>query len=130
MREALGSGVDLRLDVITRVERKVGPLRLPHEKQLHPVEIRFLPLTEQWQLSIDGTQRAFPRLWLLLDALAEPHAFGTGLTRAQLARGKWQVRARVRFNREALPAPIHLPALFSPEWRLAGRWHAWRPARS
>lgn len=125
MREALESGVDLQLEIITRVSRKMGPIALMEEERHHPIIIRFLPLTEQWQLEIDTIQTNFPRLWLLLDSLQQERSYATGFSR-ELARGKtWQIQARARFNREALPPPMHLPSLVSPDWRLAGTWHTW-----
>lgn len=126
MREALESGVDLQLEIVTRVSRRLGPIALPGEKRSHPVTLRFLPLTEQWQMETGGEQTNYPRLWLLLDALEQTRTFETGLTRAGAGDAGWQVRARVKFNREALPSPMHLPSLLSPQWRLAGAWHTWR----
>lgn len=125
MREALESGVDLQLDLVTRVSRRMGPIALLEEERHHPITIRFLPLTEQWQLEVETIQTNFPRLWLLLDALEQARAFPTGLTRNKARGDVWQVQARVRFNREALPSPMHLPSLVSSDWRLAGAWHTW-----
>lgn len=126
MREALESGVDLQLEVITRVARHRGPVAVIESERRHPVTIRFLPLTEQWQMELEDRQVNFPRLWLLLDALEEPRSYPTGLTRAQARQHAWQVQARTRFNREALPSPMHLPSLFSSQWRLSGEWHTWQ----
>lgn len=126
MREALESGVDLQLEVITRVSRHRGPIALVESERRYPVTIRFLPLTEQWQLAFGDRQLNFPRLWLLLDTLEEDRSYATGLTREQSHKGDWQIQARTRFNREALPPPMHLPSLISPQWRLTGAWHTWQ----
>ena len=126
MREALESGVDLQLEIITRASRRLGPIALIEEERHHPLTIRFLPLTEQWQLEIDGIRSNFPRLWLLLDALQQARSYTTGLTRDRTRGEAWQVQARARFNWEALPSPMHLPSLVSPDWRLAGAWHTWQ----
>jgi len=126
MREALESGVELQLEIVTRVSRPMGPIALLDEERHHPITIRFLPLTEQWQLEIGAVQTNFPRLWLLLDALEQTRAYATGLTRERASGNAWQIQARARFNREALPPPMHLPSLVSPDWRLAGTWHTWQ----
>lgn len=126
MREALESGVDLQFEIITRVSRHTGPIAWIEKEHRHPITIRFLPLTEQWQLEIDTVQSSFPRLWLLLDALRQHRGYATGLTREHTRNHAWQVRARARFNREALPSPMHLPSLISSDWRLASRWHTWQ----
>lgn len=126
MREALESGVDLQIEIVTRVSKRIGPVALIEEERRHPITMRFLPLTEQWQLEIDAVQTNFPRLWLLLDALQQTRTYATGLTRERVGGDDWQVQARARFNREALPSPMHLPSLVSPDWRLAGAWHTWQ----
>lgn len=126
MREALESGVDLELEIVTRVSRRLGPVAILNEQRRHPIVLRFLPLTEQWQLEIDGGQMNFPRLWLLLDALEQVRSYPTGLDREQAGDRAWQIQVRTRLNREALPSPMHLPSLISPEWRLTGRWHTWQ----
>jgi len=126
MREALESGVDLQLEVITRVSRPIGPIALIEEERRHSIMIHFLPLTEQWQLQTEAGQSNFPRLWLLLDSLKQARSYSTGLTRERSREGAWQIQARVRFNIEALPPPMHLPALISPDWRLTGSWHTWQ----
>lgn len=128
MLEALESGVDLHLDLVARVSRRFGPIALPRGKRTHPVTLRFLPLTEQWQLTMGEDQETFPRLWLLLDRLEQPRSYATGLSPGPA--GHWQVRVRASFDRGALPSPMHLPSLFSDDWRLSSRWHTWRIDRS
>lgn len=130
MSEALEHGVDLELDVITRISRRYGPIAHQHESHTTRFLIRYLPLIEYWQLdriAQDGeqTSQTFPRFWLLTDALTERLEFTTGLERSMLENGAWQVQVRVQFDRGALPAPMHLPTLFSPEWQLSGPWHTW-----
>ncbi|MDX1625195.1 MAG: DUF4390 domain-containing protein [Wenzhouxiangellaceae bacterium] len=129
MREALAHGVDLVIDVTTRVSRRMGPVARETDRRTERWRIRYLPLIEQWQLVHDGdaeTAQNHPRLWLLLRDLAEPRTYLTGLQADALDDGAWQVQIRVRFNREALPSPMHLPTLMSPDWRLGGPWHSWQ----
>jgi len=96
------------------------------DKRRDPMRIRFLPLTEQWQLETGDGEQTFPRRWLLLDALAQERAFETGLTRERAASRRWQIQVRAEFNRTELPPPMHLPSLFSRQWRMASRWQTWR----
>jgi len=126
MREALESGVDLQLEIITRVSRRRGPIARLEIEQRHPIEIRFFPLTEQWQLEFEDRQLSFPRLWILLEALQERRSYPTGLSREKARDGQWRVQVKTRFNREALPSPMHLPSLVSSQWRLTGAWHTWQ----
>lgn len=135
MSEALEHGVDLELDVITRVSRKMGPVAHLRHSQSTRFRIRYLPLIEYWQLDRidpDGQHfsQSFPRFWLLTEALTDTLNYPTGLNRNMLDDGDWQVQIRAQFDRSALPSPMHLPTLFSPEWRLTGPWHTWQYASS
>lgn len=126
--DALEHGVGLVLVVTTRTSRRLGPIARLDEARDYPLEIRYLPLSRHWQLRepvIDRVQ-SFPRRWMLMEALGERRRFETGLTRGQLGEADWQVQVRVRLDRNALPAPMHLPAWLSPQWRLSSRWHTWR----
>lgn len=126
MVDALENGVDLRIDVVTRVSRRFGPIAWMTDKQRYPMRIRFLPLTEQWELERSDGKETFPRRWLLLEALGQPRSFETGLTREQSDPGRWQVQVRAEFNGTELPPPMHLPSLFSPDWRMKSPWATWR----
>ncbi len=126
MREALTRGVHLRLEVATRISRRLGPIALETETRRYPIEISYLPLTEEWQIDANDQTELHPRLWLLLDALAAVRSFDTGLKSKMLDGHGWQVQIRVRFDRDVLPPPMHLPALLSPQWRLRSPWHTWQ----
>lgn len=125
MREALDHGVDLQIDVVVRVSRRYGPIARELERRAQPFRIHYLPLTEQWQLVESDRSRTFPRLWLLLRALSEPRRFETGLARSAIGEHSLQVQIRAELNREALPPPMHLPTLFSNQWRFSAQWHSW-----
>lgn len=125
VREALEHGVDLQLDVEIRLARRHGPIAREIDRRATPLRIRYLPLTEQWQLEEKGGTRIFPRFWLLREALAETRSFDTGITRPQADERPLQLQVRARINRDVLPAPMHLPTLFSSQWHLGEQWHAW-----
>lgn len=125
MREALDHGVDLQIDVVVRVSRRHGPIARELERHVQSFTIHYLPLTEQWQLVEAERSQTFPRLWLLQRALSEPRRFETGLSRNAIDRHSLQVQVRAEINREALPPPMHLPTLFSNQWRFSAQWHSW-----
>jgi len=129
MREALARGVDLQIDVVIRLRRRLGPIWLNWDTRRIPVRISHLPLTRQWRLETQSVNQNFPRLWLLLEALNEPLRFVPAIDLAGRTGDEWQIQARAVFSRAALPAPMHLPALFSTQWRLFTRWHAWPLSR-
>jgi len=126
MREALTRGVRLQLEVTTRLSRRFGPIALESATRRYPIQISYLPLTEEWQIEASEATERYPRLWLLLDALSAPRSYATGLEADAPAARTWQVQVRVRLDRDALPPPMHLPALLSPQWRLRSSWHTWQ----
>lgn len=126
MGEALARGVDLALKVEIRARQRFGPLYLTVQRHDHPITMSFLPLTEQWQISIDGETEQFPRDWLMLEALNETRSWSTGLEKADLQRGQWQLRARARVDLDSLPPAMLLPALLSTQWRLNSRNYTWQ----
>lgn len=125
MTEALARGIDLGLRLEIRAQRRWGPLAVTHRRIDHPVTLSFLPLTEQWQITIDDHTEQFPRRWLMLESLAEPRRWDTGLARTDFQRGNWQLRARARIDLDTLPPAMHLPALFSMQWRLSSPESTW-----
>jgi hypothetical protein len=87
-------------------------------------QIRFLPLSEVYQLSYPDSDsiRSFTRLRHVLDELAILNVnFKTG----PLAPGNYEFRSRTSLDNAQLPAPMHLPALFSAEWKHNSEWSTW-----
>ncbi|NKI35856.1 DUF4390 domain-containing protein [Wenzhouxiangella sp. XN79A] len=125
IREALEHGVELQIDLEVRLGRRYGPIARELETRTVALQIRYLPLLEQWQLQEGATTRTFPRFWLLREALAEPRVLPTGLTAAAAPERPLQLQIRARINRDALPPPMHLPTLFSAQWHPGGSWHTW-----
>ncbi len=126
MAEALARGVDLALKLEIRARRRFGPLHLTLRRSDHPITMSFLPLTEQWQLSIDDETEQFPRNWLMLDALTEPRRWSTPLEKSDLRHDQWQLHARIRLDLDSLPPAMLLPALLSAQWRLKSREYSWQ----
>lgn len=126
--EALENGVALVVVITIRASRWLGPIPTHRDVDHRRMEIRFLPLSRHWQLTDQqgGETRSFARRWMLEQALAtEARRFETGLGREALSGDTWQVEIRAAVDRNALPPPMHLPALLSNQWRLASRWYAW-----
>jgi len=95
-------------------------------------EIRYLPLSDHYQLIADGERPlgTFPRLRHALAALNE---IVLPLPGDWNATGDWKARARCRLLERALPRPMRLPAWLSAGWRHDSGWaedavHLRRPA--
>jgi hypothetical protein len=87
-------------------------------------EIRYLPMSERYQLSeLDsGRVRTYPRLRHALRALGDLRLqFDT----PTLANGSYELRARMRLDKTSLPAPIQLPALIFGAWKHDTEWTEW-----
>lgn len=121
-RSALQHGVTLtiRLDLELRNDAHIIVAR----RLVRRFEIRYLPLIERFQLATDGTDNVkhYPRLRHALVAIDRMNIkFPTGA----LPPGNYELRARVLLDENRLPAPMQLPALFSPQWRHDSEWSVW-----
>lgn len=87
-------------------------------------EIRYLPLSERFQLAEDGEGdiRTFPRLRHALAELGQLHlSFETGA----LPSGEYELLARSFLDKRKMPPPMRLPALFSARWQHESDWTSW-----
>lgn len=93
-------------------------------RTLRHYEIRYLPLSQRWQLreGDEGPTRSFPRL---RHALAELSRLTLTLETGALPGGEYEVLARSYLDQERMPPPMRLPALFSARWDHASGWTAW-----
>lgn len=127
-REALDHGIPLVVTIQARISRVHGYFARGRETVTRSVELRYLPLSRHYQLTLldTGEQRSFPRLWMLVDALERPLELDTGRVRADLVEGAWQAQVRAYLDIGELPSPMQLPAWFSSQWRLSSAWTTWR----
>jgi hypothetical protein len=119
---ALENGVALTVQLELELRDSMTLTLLSDE--IRRYEIRFLPLHQRYQLTGPGDSgsRTFPRLRHVLAELADLRFdFRTG----PLAPGRYEFRARTRLDNAGLPAPMHLPALFSPDWKHDSEWSTW-----
>ncbi len=120
--EALENGVPLTILLEIELRDSLTLTLLANESRHY--EIRFLPLNQVYQLAGPGTDnvQSFPRLRHVLNELANMSVdFNTG----PLAPGPYEFRTRTRLENSSLPAPMHLPALFSTEWKHDSEWSTW-----
>lgn len=119
---ALENGVSLT--ILLDVElRDAVTLTLLADHRLK-YQVRFLPLNQVYQLEGPqaGSIQSFPRLRHVLNELANINVnFSTG----PLAPGPYEFRSRIRLDNADLPAPMHLPAMFSADWKHDSNWSTW-----
>ena len=125
--EALNHGVTLHIRVAIDVSRPWELLTPDERTRNHRFEIRYLPLVRHYELTDLKTdeQRSFPRLSMVLDALAQPQWLDTRISREDFDERSWRMQARVDIDRTRLPSPMRLPVWFDPHWRLAEPWQRW-----
>jgi hypothetical protein len=121
-RDALVHGVPLTLQ-LELVFRNTSS-RAPIINNLSSYEIRYLPLSNHYQLTLPGGYevRTFPRLRHLL---AELSSISLSLKTGELKRGKHELMARTRLDQQKMPPPMRLPMLFSAEWNHDSDWTTW-----
>lgn len=126
--EALDHGVAVTLVVATRIHPIHGVLASTDQTRNHRFEIRYLPLIEHYQLTEvkTDTTATYPRLRLLVSALAEPKFLDTHLTQDASTDHSWHVQAKPDIDRERLPAPMQLAVWGDGQWQNADDGWNWR----
>ena len=121
-REALRHGVPLTLGVELVLRDARSQTRLVRERSLY--EIRYLPLSEHYQLSRGDTREVhtFPRL---RHALAELGNLDMAFETGALPGGEYELLARSYLDKRRMPPPMRLPVLFSPRWSHESAWTTW-----
>jgi hypothetical protein len=121
-RDALEHGVPLTLTVELVLRESRTQTRVKKERSLY--EIRYLPLSEHYQLShVDGEERlTFPRL---RHALAELGSLRLSFETGALPAGEYELLARSFLDKQKMPPPMRLPVLFSSHWDHESAWTSW-----
>jgi len=120
--DALENGVSLTIQIDLELRDSMNLTLLADESRLY--EVRFMPLVQGYELSGPGLsdKKTFPRLRHVMSELSSLRFdFRTG----PLAPGSYEFRTRTRLDNARLPAPMHLPALFSADWQHDSEWSTW-----
>jgi len=121
-REALEHGVTLtiRLELELRSDNNMIVAR----RDARRFQLRYLPLSERYQLSEEktGELKAFSRLRHMLAAMDD---LNVQLSTGPLPSGSYELRTRISLDESRLPTPMQLPAWFSSQWRHDSEWSVW-----
>ncbi|MCP4044414.1 MAG: DUF4390 domain-containing protein [Gammaproteobacteria bacterium] len=121
-REALEHGVILI--IMLTLELNNDDNMMVVRKEDRSFQLRYLPLSERYQLSEEGTGelRAFSRLRHLLASIND---LNIQMTTGPLLPGSYELRTRIRLDESQLPTPMQIPAWFSPQWQHDSEWSVW-----
>jgi len=121
-RKALVHGVPLTVGVELVLRDAQTQTRV--KKKQSRYEIRYLPLSERYQLSgqENSSIQTFPRL---RHALAELGSLEVNFDTGALPRGEYELLARSFLDKQKMPPPMRLPVLFSPRWNHESAWTSW-----
>ena len=121
-RDALIHGVPLTLELELLLRNTSSQARVGDKTSSY--EIRYLPLSNYYQLSLHGKPgvKTFPRLRHVLAELSQLDiSFETGV----LPAGEYELMARIRLDQRTMPPPMRLPVLLSSKWRHDSSWTSW-----
>ncbi len=118
-RNALAHGVPLTLGVELVLRDARTQTRVKKNQSFF--EIRYLPLSEHYQLSGPDEEnlRTFPRL---RHALADLGSIELGFETGALPSGEYELLARSFLDKQKMPPPMRLPVMFSPRWKHESAW--------
>jgi len=124
--EALQQGLELTLAAEARIGRRHPGWAWQVYHRRFEWQIAYLPLSRHYRLvAPDGRTVTYARWRHLVTALAEPQTLPLDWRPESGERATYQVQLRVWLDRQKLPSPLRLPALFSRDWRHASGWHTW-----
>jgi len=121
-REALEHGVTLTIRL--EMELRSDSHMIVSRRDARLFQLRYLPLIERFQLSVDdtGELRTFSRLRHMLAAMGD---FTVQFSTGPLPSGRYELRTRISLDEGRLPTPMQLPAWFSSQWRHDSEWSVW-----
>jgi len=121
-REAMEHGVTLT--IMLEMELRNDNNMIVMRRDARRFQLRYLPLSERYQLLELGTEnlQSFSRLRHML---AEIDVLNVQLLTGPLPSGSYELRTRIRLDETLLPAPMQLPAWFSPQWQHDSEWSVW-----
>jgi hypothetical protein len=116
-REALLNGVPLSVEILAELRGSDGDPLISKTRQVR--QIRYLPMSDHYELSKGTVVQTYPRLRHLLAALGNTQF---ALEAGGLAAGAYQLRARSLLDKQSLPPPMRLPAFLSTGWDHDSGW--------
>jgi hypothetical protein len=121
-REALEHGVTLTIKLEMEL-RNDNDLIVTH-KEARRFQLRYLPLSERYQLTEEetGELKAFSRLRHMLAAMDDSNV---QLSTGPLPPGSYELRTRISLDESRLPTPMQLPSWFSSQWQHDSEWSVW-----
>ena len=121
-RNALIHGVPLTVQLELLLRDVVSRTRLGDKSSSY--EIRYLPMSDHYQLSHSGTTRVktFPRL---RHVLAELSSLSVSFETGVLPAGDYELLARTSLDQREMPPPMRIPVLLSSKWRHDSSWSSW-----
>jgi len=121
-REALEHGVTLTIKLETEL-RNDNKL-IVAQRDARRFQLRYLPLSERYQLSQEdtGELQTFSRLRHLLAAF---NHLSIQIPSGPLPTGDYELRTRIHLDERRLPAPMQLPAWLSSQWQHDSEWSVW-----
>ncbi|HIC80425.1 MAG TPA: DUF4390 domain-containing protein, partial [Kiloniellaceae bacterium] len=124
--QALHQGIPLNLRVDSRIARYRRFWAWLVQERRWQWRISYLPLSRQYVLDYpNGDRTTYARLRHLRSALRVSRAFTLNYPQSDDPKARYQVQIRGYIDIQALPSPLRLPALFSPQWRLNSGWRTW-----
>jgi hypothetical protein len=121
-RDALNHGVPLVFQTQVTVRDRISHEELQQDHRTF--EIRYLPLSERYQLSSSPPLqvRTFPRL---RHALGEIDTVEFTFDALGAAPAEMELRVRSLLDKSLIPPPMRLPVWFSAQWDHDSGWSVW-----
>ena len=125
---ALKSGVELNIDILTRIKRQRKWLWDPTVAEgLFRFTLKHFPLTDEYVVDdiTNGQHHEFRSYSAALDYLGNINNQAL-VDKSEISRDATYIGyIRARVNIETLPTPLQPTAYISEKWRLKSSWYKW-----
>ena len=129
--KALVNGIPLTINLnVLLVKESTWPWRMSAAEWQYPFRIQYHALSNRYTLlkPVDGEFQAFTSLYEMLSSIRQvtlQEQIPAGVNNSDPI----SIQVQLKLDRQLLPGPLKLVALFLPSWHLDSGWKQWQVTR-
>ena len=129
--KALVNGIPLTINLnVLLIKESAWPWRINAAEGQYPFRIQYHALSNRYTLlqPVAGEFQAFTSLYEMLSSIRQvtlQEQIPTGVNQTDPI----SIQVQLKLDRDLLPGPLKLAALFLPSWQLDSGWQQWQVAR-
>jgi len=129
--KALVNGIPLTINLnVLLVKESTWPWRMSAAEWQYPFRIQYHALSNRYTLlqPVRGKFQAFTSLYEMLSSIRQV-TFQEQIPTVVNRTDPISIQVQLKLDRDLLPGPLKLAALFLPSWQLDSGWQQWQVTR-